>query len=115
MSSNDYGRRLAEQLVVEVKAAMVRAGIGSSRALGRAIGQSSQYVSSRLDGGNPRTGERVPLDATDLAAIAEALGITASTLVARAEKALDADDYTLAALDRNGAGVREHTPVSLPN
>jgi hypothetical protein len=117
---DDYGRRLAEQLVIEVKAAMARAGISSSRALGRVIGQSSQYVSTRLDGGNPRTGERVPLNVRDMADIAEALGLPAHVLVERAEDALEQqdraehgrvvefgrerhpeDDYVLAALDRD--------------
>ena len=89
---DDYGQRLAEQLVIEVKAAMARAGITSSRALGRAIGASSQYMSSRLDGGNPRTGERVPLNVRDIAEIAEALGLVPHELVERAEIALEYQD-----------------------
>lgn len=116
---DDYGQRLADQLVIEVKTAMARAGISSSRALGRAIGQSSQYVSTRLDGGNPRTGERVPLNVRDIAQIAEAIGLVAHELLERAEIALEhqdrgdhgrivefgrerrEDDYVLAALDRD--------------
>lgn len=88
----DYGQRLAAALVIEVKAAMVRAGISSSRALGRAIGQNSQYISNRLDGGNPRTGERVPLNVRDLADIGEVLGLPPHILVSRAEDALAAED-----------------------
>ena len=90
---DDYGQRLAEQLVIEVKAAMARAGITSSRALGRAIGASSQYMSSRLDGGNPRTGERVPLNVHDVADIAEALGLVPHELLERAEIALEHQDH----------------------
>lgn len=85
-----YARLVAEQLVIEVKSAMPRAGVTSSRALGRLIGQSSQYMSMRLDGGSPHTGQRVPLDVEDLAAIAEALGVAASQLVAAAEAAVHA-------------------------
>lgn len=62
----------------------------SSRGLGRLIDKSSQYMSTRLDGGNPRTGERVPLGVGDLAAIADALGISLTDLVERAERAADA-------------------------
>lgn len=85
-----YARLVAEQLVIEVKSAMPRAGVTSSRALGRLIGQSSQYMSMRLDGGSPHTGKRVPLDVEDLVAIAEALGVAASQLVAAAEDAVRA-------------------------
>jgi len=83
-----YPRRVADQLVVEIKAAMARSGIRSSRALAREIGETSQYVSMRLDGGNPRTGERVPLNVRDLAAIAQALELAPHELVRRAEIAL---------------------------
>lgn len=90
-----YPARLAEQLVIEVKAAMARAGVRSSRALARLIGESSQYVSMRLDGGNPRTGERVPLNVRDLIAIAEALNVLPSALIARAEAAVSEADDTI--------------------
>lgn len=89
---DDYGQRLAEQLVIEVKAAMARAGIASSRALGRQIGKDSQYMSNRLDGGNPRTGERVILNVRDIAEIAGALGLVPHELVERAELALEYQD-----------------------
>lgn len=92
---DDYGRRLSEQLVIEVKAAMARAGISSSRALGRAIGQNSQYMSNRLDGGNPRTGERVPLNVHDLADIGQALGLEPHVLIERAERELERTDRSL--------------------
>ncbi|GAA4124682.1 hypothetical protein GCM10022215_32530 [Nocardioides fonticola] len=75
--------RLPEHLVLEIKAEMGRRDL-SSRALGRLIGQNSQYMSFRLDGGNPRTGERVPLNVRDLAAIASALNLDPAELMERA-------------------------------
>lgn len=89
MNDAERDRRFAEQLVVEVKAAMARAGVRSSRALGRMIGETSQYMSTRLDGGSPKSGVRVALDADDLWAIGNALGVLPSELVRRAEDALD--------------------------
>lgn len=112
---DDYGQQLAEQLVIEVKAAMVRAGIQSSRALGRAIGQNSQYMSNRLDGGNPRTGERVPLNVRDIAEIGEAVGVEPHVLVERAERALagttdDKDARVLGEGRFRGLGVTAAVP-----
>lgn len=96
-----YGQRVADQLVIEVKAAMARAGIRSSRALARAIGESSQYVSMRLDGGNPRTGERVALNVHDLATIGGAVGVSPNELMRRAEEVVTKEGYVLAAMDRD--------------
>ena len=83
MTESSYGQRFADALVSEIKAEMGRRGL-SSRRLGAMIGESSQYMSMRLDGGNPRTGERVVLNVRDLSAIAGALGISPSDLTFRA-------------------------------
>lgn len=81
---DDFATRFSDALVTEIKAEMGRQGL-SSRGLARLIGANAQFVSSRLDGGNPRTGERVILNVRDLAAIAHALGLSEVDLVARAE------------------------------
>lgn len=78
-----YGELFSDALVLEVKAEMGRQDL-SSRALGRLIGKSSQYMSDRLDGGSAKTGRRVLLSVQDLAAIAEALGMRPSDLTVRA-------------------------------
>ena len=80
---NDYAQRLSDALVSEIKAEMGRRDL-SSRALGRLIGKSSQYMSDRLDGGNSKTGKRVTLNINDLYAIAEALELDAADLMTRA-------------------------------
>jgi len=97
--TSDYADRFSDALVSEIKAEMGRQDL-SSRALGRKIGASSQYMSARLDGGNPRTGERVILNVRDLAAIASALGLSYMELIKRAENvARHRDDYGLVAND----------------
>lgn len=97
--TSDYADRFSDALVSEIKAEMGRQDL-SSRALGRKIGASSQYMSARLDGGNPRTGERVILNVRDLAAIASALGLPYMELIKRAENvARRRDDYDLVAND----------------
>lgn len=78
-----YGELFSDALVSEIKAEMGRQGL-SSRAVGRAIGRSSQYMSDRLDGGSAKTGRRVVLSVQDLAAIADALGLRATDLTLRA-------------------------------
>lgn len=83
---DDSAQRFSDALVSEIKAEMGRRDL-SSRKLGVLIGESSQYMSMRLDGGNPRTGVRVLLNVRDIAAIADALGIDAATLMARAAAA----------------------------
>jgi hypothetical protein len=82
---DNYTQRLADALVSEIKAEMGRQDL-SSRALGRLIGESSQYMSTRLDGGNPRTGERVTLNVRDLYSIASALRVDPLELMARAQR-----------------------------
>lgn len=84
MSEVELAERFADALVTEIKAEMGRQSL-SSRALGRLIGKSSQYMSDRLDGGNVKTGRRVMLNIWDLAAIAGALKLTEVELISRAE------------------------------
>ncbi|MGI6878780.1 hypothetical protein [Microbacterium sp. gxy059] len=86
MSSDDFPQRFADALVSEIKAEMGRQSY-SSRALGRLIGKTSQYMSDRLDGGSPKTRKRVILNARDISAIARALDLSEVELVARAEQA----------------------------
>ncbi len=86
MTDNDFADRFAEALVSEIKAEMGRRSL-SSRALGRLIGKSSQYMSDRLDGGNSKTGRRVVLSVWDVSAISHALDLGEITLVERAEAA----------------------------
>ncbi|WP_157834194.1 hypothetical protein [Leucobacter sp. PH1c] len=102
--NTDRSRRFADALISEIKAEMGRRDL-SSRGLGRLINKSSQYMSTRLDGGNPRTGERVPLGVGDLAAIAEALGLSLTELVDRAERAADATPAPPIALADRRASV----------
>lgn len=95
--TSDYAQRFSDALVSEIKAEMGRQDL-SSRALGRLIGATSQYVSARLDGGNPRTGERVTLNVRDVAEVADALGLTYIDLIERAENvARTRQDYELVA------------------
>ncbi|WP_120264969.1 hypothetical protein [Microbacterium sp. AG238] len=93
---DNYGERFSEALVSEIKAEMGRRDL-SSRKLGAMIGESSQYMSMRLDGGNPRTGERVTLNVKDLSAIAEALDLKVTDLTLRAhQRALGVDPHLMA-------------------
>lgn len=85
---NDYFQRFSDALVSEIKAEMGRRDL-SSRGLGRIIGKSSQYMSDRLDGGNPKTGKRTVLSVPDLFAIASALGVDANDLTDRATAAAE--------------------------
>lgn len=84
MSEVEFAERFADAMVTEIKAEMGRQSL-SSRALGRMIGKSSQYMSDRLDGGNTKTGRRVVLNMWDLAAIAGALNLTEIELIRRAD------------------------------
>ncbi|WP_017883499.1 hypothetical protein [Leucobacter sp. UCD-THU] len=110
--NTDRSRRFADALISEIKAEMGRRDL-SSRGLGRLIDKSSQYMSTRLDGGNPRTGERVPLGVGDLAAIADALGLSLTDLVERAERAASAPlaaPVSLAERRANVSGTSEDEP-----
>ena len=86
---HEYPQQFSDALVSEIKAEMGRRDL-SSRALGRLIGKSSQYMSDRLDGGNSKTGKRVTLNVTDLFAIATALNLDAAALIEIAQRAASA-------------------------
>ena len=96
--SQDYLARFSNSLVSEIKAEMGRRDL-SSRALGRLLGKSSQYMSDRLDGGNSKTGRRVTLTVTDLAAIAAVFELHPADLVRRAKSAADGSDGRVVELD----------------
>lgn len=97
MEDEEFANRFSDALVTEIKAEMGRQDL-SSRGLARLIGSNPQFVSSRLDGGNPRTGERVVLNIRDIVQIANALGIPYLELITRAENvARLRDDYDLVA------------------
>ncbi|KQW47574.1 hypothetical protein ASC77_14095 [Nocardioides sp. Root1257] len=86
--SATYLATFSEALVSEIKAEMGRRDL-SSRALGRLLGRSSQYMSDRLDGGNSKTGRRVTLTVKDLAAIAGVFELHPAELIRRAKEAAD--------------------------
>jgi hypothetical protein len=86
VSELELAELFADALVTEIKAEMGRQSL-SSRALGRLINKSSQYMSDRLDGGNVKTGRRVVLNIWDLAAISGALGMSEVQLIERAQAA----------------------------
>lgn len=97
MDDEEFANRFSDALVSEIKAEMGRQDL-SSRGLARLIGSNPQFVSSRLDGGNPRTGERVILNIRDIVQISNALGISHLDLITRAENvARRRDDYDLVA------------------
>lgn len=105
MTDEQLARLFSEALVSEIKAEMGRRDL-STRAVARQIDANSQYLSQRLDGGSPRTGVRVPLNAVDLAAISEVLGVSLSELIRRAEavasrrgSAIDTSNLELVAND----------------
>ncbi|WP_300680679.1 helix-turn-helix transcriptional regulator [Nocardioides sp.] len=87
MPSPEYLARFEAALVMEIKAARARRGITSSRELAELLGENPQWVSNRLDGGNPRTGKRVAISVTDLMRIAEVLEMQPVDLIKAAEKA----------------------------
>lgn len=85
LMTQPYGESFSDALVLEIKGEMGKRNL-SSRALGRLIGKSSQYMSDRLDGGSGRTGKRVQLNVVDLAAIAKVLGMNPTELTLRAHQ-----------------------------
>jgi hypothetical protein len=89
--STNYLEGFSDALVSEIKAEMGRRSL-SSRALGRLLGRSSQYMSDRLDGGNSKTGRRVTLTVKDLAAIADVFDLHPAELIRRAKAAVDGED-----------------------
>ncbi|WP_102191529.1 hypothetical protein [Microbacterium aurantiacum] len=97
MDDEELAKRFSDAVVSEIKAEMGRQDL-SSRGLAKLIGSNPQFVSSRLDGGNPRTGERVILNIRDIIVIASALGMPWAELMTRAENvARRQDDYDLVA------------------
>jgi hypothetical protein len=80
---HDFLERLAEALVMEIKAEMGRRSL-SARGLAALIGENPQYVTSRIGAGNPRTGKRVPITISDLAVIAGALDQDPLEMLSRA-------------------------------
>lgn len=99
MHEDELADRFSDAMVSEIKAEMGRQDL-SSRGLARLIGSNPQFVSSRLDGGNPRTGERVVLTIRDIVMIANALGLSYVELIGRAENvARRREDYDLVAND----------------
>ncbi len=83
---HDYADFFWNALVLELKGEMGRRDL-SSRALGRRIGRSSQYMSDRLDGGSSKTGRRVVLNVWDLAAMSHAMDLEEAELARRAHEA----------------------------
>lgn len=97
MDDDELATRFSDAMVSEIKAEMGRQDL-SSRGLARLIGSNPQFISSRLDGGNPRTGERVVLNVRDIVVIANALGLSYVELISRAENvARRQQDYHLVA------------------
>lgn len=80
--------QLSDGLVQAVIEERDRQGL-SSRELARRMGVNAQFVSSRIDGGNPRTGERILITFRDAAAFAIALGVPLMDLAFRAEALAD--------------------------
>jgi hypothetical protein len=111
--SDDYLAGFSEALVSEVKAEMGRRSL-SSRALGRLLGRSSQYMSDRLDGGNSKTGRRVTLTVKDLAAIAEVFDLHPAELIRRAKAAVDGIDLQVAAHDSAAPIAEEQEAPDTP-
>lgn len=94
MLAQEFPKAFSEALVEEIKVEMTRRRVTSSRKLGELIGQSSQYMSMRLDGGNKKTGERVTLTVVDLILIADALDIAPEVLITRATEAATPSNVT---------------------
>lgn len=99
MTDDQLARLFSEALVSEIKAEMGRRDL-STRGLARLIDANSQYLSQRLDGGSPRTGVRVPLNAVDLVSIADALGVSLAELIGRAEVVSSRQAAPVSAEDR---------------
>lgn len=82
---------LAAAVVLAIQQERDHQGI-SSRELARRMGVNPQYVSSRIDGGNPRTGERIAVTFKDGALFASALGLSSLELATRAERLADGEE-----------------------
>jgi hypothetical protein len=73
-------------LISEIKAEMGRRDLKMSD-LAELIGESKQYVGSRIGSGNPRTGKLVEINVADLYAIAGAMDLDPLDLFDRARQA----------------------------
>ena len=82
---------LGAAVVLVIQRERDRQGL-SSRELARRMGVTAQYVSSRIDGGNPRTGRRIDVTYEDGALFASALGISSLELTMRAERVADGEE-----------------------
>lgn len=91
--SGEYLQRFNDALVSEIKAEMGRRDL-SARGLAALIGVNPQYVTSRVAGGNPRTGKRVDITVADLETIAGALDLDALELMNRARAAAAGESST---------------------
>lgn len=81
--SPGYLERFRSALISEIKAEMGRRDLTNS-GLASLIGESKQYVGSRLGSGNPHTKKRVEINVSDLYVIAGALELDPRDLLARA-------------------------------
>lgn len=107
--SGEYLAHFSEALVLEIKAEMGRRDL-SARGLATLIGVNPQYVTSRMFGGNPRTGKRVEITVADLETIAGALELDPMELMQRARQlATAATSDDLAA--RRAARASEGAPT----
>lgn len=89
--SPGYIDRFRAALISEIKAEMGRRDMTNS-SLAKLIGESKQYVGSRLGAGNPHTGKRVEINVADLFAIAGAMDLDATDLLGRAKAAAEEGD-----------------------
>lgn len=94
--SPDSTERFIAALISEIKAEMGRRDLTIS-GLASLIGESKQYLGSRLGSGNPHTGKRVEINVVDLYAIAGALDLDPVKLMHRADRARNAPTDALAA------------------
>lgn len=103
--SPGYLDRFRNALISEIKAELGRRDL-TSASLAKLIGESKQYVGSRLGAGNPHTGKRVELNVADLFAIAGAFDMEPAELLGRAAAAADAaDELAARRANRNPSGV----------
>lgn len=89
--SPGYLDRFRAALISEIKAEMGRRDL-TNAALAALIGESKQYVGSRLGAGNPHTGRRVEVNVPDLYVIAGALDLDPRVLLDRAQAAANDDE-----------------------
>lgn len=92
MTYDDFTpQALSDALVEVIREERDRRGF-SSREIARRMGANAQYVSSRIDGGNPRTGDLVPITVLDAAAFAHTLDLTLGELLKLAQSKIPSGD-----------------------